>query len=339
MCKAFVKLPRPFGDQSGGARKWAIRAGCETWFHGGGYHPPGGTSPPSTNIKKPSGGKAKATARAKQLVIGTGSPTDRKVMVDSPWSGGGPSNGPAYDGVSRQFVSYPQPQPYQYPPPPPGYHYVPVSSAHHGMPNGVYPMPPGHNVAHPAAPHPSHPSHAGPGQPVYVPVWGPYSGPPALSTSSSTQGSTAPQFWSRSTPHGSISSPEHEQWREEKGLAPSEHGSFDEKLMPKMDLMVRRGQSTRPRPGDRSNLLPTIEHIIQSRSGKASGSKDNCMYPVSWRKTLSINTITSLPSPFWVSPSFHSPVEGQFAVCSLQSAVCCVCSVGASNLLYTLVSN
>lgn len=109
MCKAFVKMPRPYGDQSGGARKWAVRAGCETWFHSGGYHPPAASqfSPPSS--KKTIGGKAKATARAKQLAVGTGSPEmpplgGRRLSYEpfSPSSGhGGPSIGPAFDGSSR----------------------------------------------------------------------------------------------------------------------------------------------------------------------------------------------------------------------------------------------
>jgi hypothetical protein len=114
MCKAFVKMPRPYGDQSGGARKWAIRSGCETWFHSGGYHPPAASqfSPPSS-AKKSMSGKAKQTARAKQLAIGTGSPEMPSAMLGagsrrmshepfSPSSGhGGPSVGPAYDGTSR----------------------------------------------------------------------------------------------------------------------------------------------------------------------------------------------------------------------------------------------
>ena len=128
MCKAFVKLPRPFGDQSGGARKWAIRSGCETWFQGGGYHPPGSnaaanlkhksTSPP---IGNGNGGKAKSTARSKQLAIGTStsSPKITKVKVE-PYNpavgGGGPSVGPAFDGTAKPYYptfSHPPPAPYQ----------------------------------------------------------------------------------------------------------------------------------------------------------------------------------------------------------------------------------
>nr|XP_019049788.1 hypothetical protein I302_00207 [Kwoniella bestiolae CBS 10118]OCF28718.1 hypothetical protein I302_00207 [Kwoniella bestiolae CBS 10118] len=164
MCKAFVKLPRPFGDQSGGARKWAIRAGCETWFAGGGYHPPSSTAP-STKPPKV-GGKAKTTARSKHLIIGT-STEDKKARgmlagayPDSGSSGEGPSSGPAYDGSSRPLMPYSQygqqPQSTGYgapaPPPPsqhlpPGYHYIPVNPAH---------------------------GHPQPNQPVYVPIWGPY---------------------------------------------------------------------------------------------------------------------------------------------------------------------
>ncbi|WVQ63723.1 uncharacterized protein L199_001876 [Kwoniella botswanensis] len=168
MCKAFVKLPRPFGDQSGGARKWAIRAGCETWFAGGGYHPPSST-PPSTKPPKV-GGKAKSTARAKHLIIGT-SAEDKKARgmfgggyPDSGSSGEGPSSGPAYDGSSRPLSPYSQYGQHQAssgttgygapaPPPPngqhlpPGYHYIPIPPAH---------------------------GHPQPNQPVYVPIWGPY---------------------------------------------------------------------------------------------------------------------------------------------------------------------
>ncbi|WVQ81348.1 hypothetical protein IAT38_003471 [Cryptococcus sp. DSM 104549] len=169
MCKAFVKLPRPFGDQSGGARKWAIRAGCETWFSGGGYHPP--ATPPATAGKTKAGGKAKSTARSKQLVIGT-SADDKKIPPSFPSAGssGGPSSGPAYNGSNGRSVlpystqsqaqaaqaaaqapysGYASP-PQQHNHLPPGYHYVPVT---------------------PAQGHPQ------PQQPIYVPVWGPYAAP------------------------------------------------------------------------------------------------------------------------------------------------------------------
>ena len=213
MCKAFVKLPRPFGDQSGGARKWAIRAGCETWFHGGGYHPPGSTSP-SLGTKKILGGKAKATARAKQLIIGTGSP-DRKEYIDpAPWSAGGPSNGPAYDGTSRPLMPFAQPQSYSYPHP--GYHYVPMPGPHGTPPNGItYPAHLGLN------------GHPQPGQPMYVPVWGPYGAPPPSLSAGSTATLEAP-YWSRGTPQD-MSSPEHE-WRHERAQS-SEHGSYNDKPM------------------------------------------------------------------------------------------------------------
>ncbi|ORX39281.1 hypothetical protein BD324DRAFT_619120 [Kockovaella imperatae] len=232
MCKAFVKLPRPFGDQSGGARKWAIRAGCETWFHGGGYHPPGPASPALGN-KKPMGGKAKATARAKQLVIGTGSP-DRKGYIDpAPWSAGGPSNGPAYDGTSRPLMPYAQPPAYPYHAA--GYHYVPVQQPgpqHTNMPssdnnaanNSSYPAHVVNSGSHGRGAHP-HAAH----QPVYVPVWGPYGAQPPPSLSNSSTATSAAPYWSRTTPQD-ISSPEHDQWRDERGgMAPSEHGSYDEK--------------------------------------------------------------------------------------------------------------
>lgn len=35
--EAFVKLPRAWGDQSGKARKWSIKPGCEDWFRNGTY--------------------------------------------------------------------------------------------------------------------------------------------------------------------------------------------------------------------------------------------------------------------------------------------------------------
>nr|XP_019010040.1 uncharacterized protein I206_05602 [Kwoniella pini CBS 10737]OCF48821.1 hypothetical protein I206_05602 [Kwoniella pini CBS 10737] len=168
MCKAFVKLPRPFGDQSGGARKWAIRAGCETWFAGGGYHPPSST-PPSNKTPK-IGGKAKATARSKHLIIGTSEDKKSRALYngiypDSNSSGEGPSSGPAYDGSSRPMIPYSQynssgmlSNGYSAPAPPPsnghlppGYHYVPIQPAH---------------------------GHPQPQQPIYVPVWGPYATPP-----------------------------------------------------------------------------------------------------------------------------------------------------------------
>nr|ODN90594.1 hypothetical protein L203_01705 [Cryptococcus depauperatus CBS 7841] len=179
MCKAFVKLPRPFGDQSGGARKWGIRAGCESWFAGGGYHPP--SNVPTMN-KKSSSGKAKSTARSKQLAIGTGG-DDKKLPpgFPSPDSSDGPSSGPAYDGTnganSRTLVPYGQPsyaQPFSSPPTnshlPPGYHYIPV----------------GPNQAH-----------AQPQQPMYVPVWGPYAAPnpPTYPQHGYETGSQSPETW------------------------------------------------------------------------------------------------------------------------------------------------
>ncbi|WWD21188.1 hypothetical protein CI109_105672 [Kwoniella shandongensis] len=177
MCKAFVKLPRPFGDQSGGARKWAIRAGCETWFAGGGYHPPTVHLASSVGVK-PKSGKAKATARAKQLAIGVDN--ERKMLPPPDYplsasSGEGPSSGPAYDGTTRvssafmPFSSGSTTTPYSNdnntssygaPAPPsqqttghlpPGYHYVPLPPSNQGQP-----QPP----------------------PFYLPVWGPYNSHP-----------------------------------------------------------------------------------------------------------------------------------------------------------------
>lgn len=151
MCKAFVKLPRPFGDQSGGARKWAIRAGCETYFQGGGYHPPGSNA--AANMKKagspPANGKAKQTARSKQLAIGTSSSHSPKISANKiktdpyiPSLGGGPSVGPAYDGSGKPYY------------PPYGHTSVPQYTNHYGgqpgSQGGYYayqPIPYGHGYA------------------------------------------------------------------------------------------------------------------------------------------------------------------------------------------------
>ncbi|BEJ07625.1 hypothetical protein CcaverHIS641_0408940 [Cutaneotrichosporon cavernicola] len=91
MCKAFVKIPRPFGDQSGGARKWAIRSGCQTWFRDGDYHPP--VSPPSAIHNKSKGGKKRSTSNSKQLAIG------HDPMSPNLSSANGPSDGPPWDPV------------------------------------------------------------------------------------------------------------------------------------------------------------------------------------------------------------------------------------------------
>ena len=204
MCRAFVKLPRPFGDQSGGARKWAIRAGCETWFSGGGYHPPGSLPVPAQ--PKAKAGKAKTTARAKQLAIGTDS-TSPKTAITS-----GPSSGPAYDGSSS---THPQPQsqpafnnhPHYLSP---GYHYVPVLPPH------------AHNYSQP-------------GQPVFVPFWGPY-GP--------HDGS--PVGYPRQQVQAYASSPE--QWREQEQVQmqgyeerPETQGSGSESLPE--EIVTARGST------------------------------------------------------------------------------------------------
>ena len=184
MCKAFVKLPRPFGDQSGGARKWAIRAGCESWFSGGGYHPPGANSAPTSTKGK--AGKAKTTARSKHLAIGTdlpiGGTTPTSTGDKKPFASysSGPSSGPAFDGSSRDPslapLAYPQPAYPNYLPP--GYHYVPVPASH------------------------GHQQSSG-GQPVYVPVWGGYGAPMPQSF---THSRSAEQM-----PDSEMSSPDH--WR------------------------------------------------------------------------------------------------------------------------------
>ena len=144
MCKAFVKLPRPFGDQSGGARKWAIRAGSESWFSNGVYHPPGHSVTAQPKVKP---GKAKTAARAKQLAIGTGSSSPVVSKTEFAPFSAGPSSGPAFDG-SAHSGAYPQPSYPNYLPP--GYHYVPVPPSH---------------------------GHAQAGQSMYVPIWAPYAAP------------------------------------------------------------------------------------------------------------------------------------------------------------------
>ena len=196
MCKAFVKLPRPFGDQSGGARKWAIRAGSESWFSNGVYHPPGHSVTPQPKIKA---GKAKATARAKQLAIGTG-PSSPEISKNDlvPYSAG-PSSGPAFDG-SIHPGAYPQPSYPNYLPP--GYHYVPVP--------------------------PSHGHHTQAGQSMYVPIWAPYAAPgvniPPISYNrpqyqpGSQQYSAAHDFWRP---------PQHDHRALTEGSEHGSHGSYE----------------------------------------------------------------------------------------------------------------
>lgn len=224
MCKAFVKLPRPFGDQSGGARKWAIRAGCEAWFTGGGYHPPSSSpvSSASSVARGKSSGKAKATARSKQLAIGTTSPPsiDKKMIYDDAVWSPGPSSGPAFDGSGRPFLPSFQPPPqYAAAAPaynlPPGYHYIPVSHPHYQHQQYA-----------------QHGHHHQQQQPMYMPLWAPYQAPPPPASSAST----IPSMY-RSTDIDSNGSPEH--WREESHpanhSAPSEHGSHmstEEKPVP-----------------------------------------------------------------------------------------------------------
>ena len=236
MCKAFVKLPRPFGDQSGGARKWAIRAGCESWFSGGGYHPPG-SSPLITGRGK-QGGKAKATARAKQLAIGTSSPPvdkPKQSFEESPWSPG-PSAGPAFDGSGRPFYPFPQPTlpPYGLQP---GFHYIPVS--------------------HPMHPYTQH-MH-GHGSSMYIPAYQ-YQAPPPPSSSSHTPPSAPGGIYDRPLePDISTSSASPDgRWREEghsnqnNQSGPSEHGSHaswdDNRLSPLSIHATLSPHTTSPPP-------------------------------------------------------------------------------------------
>ncbi|ODN97325.1 hypothetical protein L198_03888 [Cryptococcus wingfieldii CBS 7118] len=211
MCKAFVKLPRPYGCQSASARKWGIRAGCESWFAGGGYHPPNHAA---TTNKSAKGGKAKSTARSKQLAIGTNG--DLKKLppgFPSPDSSDGPSSGPAYDGSSGAVAPYQQPYGQQFSSPqttshlPPGYHYVPVNPA---------------------------PGHPQPSQPIYVPVWGPYAAPnpPQYAPHGYEAGSQSPEMWRRGTDESERHHPHHASSYYEPKV--THHGSsYDEpKAMP-----------------------------------------------------------------------------------------------------------
>lgn len=105
MCKAFVKLPRPFGDQSGGARKWAIRDGCQEWFRGGAYRPPTTTGKAKNGLGGSVilGGPHNTRSKNKELALGR-----IKDEPESPvWnSGGGPSSGKPWDPEAS-------PHPYQ----------------------------------------------------------------------------------------------------------------------------------------------------------------------------------------------------------------------------------
>lgn len=175
MCRAFVKLPRPFGDQTGGARKWGIRAGCEGWFAGGGYHPP---SNAVTTNKSNKNRKAKSTARSKLLAVGMSGGKKLPPGFPSPTSSDGPSSGPAYDGSSGAVAPYQQPysaaafsSPATNSHLPPGYHYIPVNSSQ--------------NYTQP--------------QPVYVPGWGPYAtpNPPPQYQDHFDHGSQSPETWRR----------------------------------------------------------------------------------------------------------------------------------------------
>ncbi|OCF40582.1 hypothetical protein I317_05592 [Kwoniella heveanensis CBS 569] len=212
MCKAFVKLPRPFGDQSGGARKWAIRAGCEGWFAGGGYHPPTSSATTTTKTSK-NGGKAKVTARSKQLIIGTNE--DKKgrdvFFPNSGSSGEGPSSGPAYDGTSRPLIPYSQPYApasYAAPAPPPQNGHAHAHSHSHGhMAPGYHyvPIPPAHG-------------HPQPTQPIYVPVWGPYATANAV-TSYASQGQVQGHpGYAQQYNHPGSQSPEQGTWRGVNGV-------------------------------------------------------------------------------------------------------------------------
>ncbi|WOO83723.1 Forkhead box protein D4 [Vanrija pseudolonga] len=132
MCKAFVKLPRPFGDQSGGARKWAIRQGCQSWFSPSGFHPP---SQMNMSTKQRGGGKIKTVSK------GGGGGKERRGSSPISYSGNvaGPSSGSPWDparephpyqpgagGQLQQVVMQPiQQQQVSYYTQPTAYHYAP----------------------------------------------------------------------------------------------------------------------------------------------------------------------------------------------------------------------
>ena len=109
MCEAFVKLNRPYGDQSGGARKWAIREGCQDWFRGGGYHP-------APKSKTPKGGSGivnpRKTSKSKETAIGRGS---GKYSAPSSPTFQGPDTGPS---AGEPWDCTKSPHPYTIDPPP-----------------------------------------------------------------------------------------------------------------------------------------------------------------------------------------------------------------------------
>lgn len=96
MCKAFVKLNRPWGDQSGGARKWAIRDGCQNSFQIGSPTwslPTRFTS--SSVLKAKQKTQARTVSKSKQLALGHGESPEREL---SPFDeSNGPSNGAPWD--------------------------------------------------------------------------------------------------------------------------------------------------------------------------------------------------------------------------------------------------
>lgn len=96
-----MKLNRPWGDQSGGARKWAIRDGCQNSFQMGS---PTWTLPPRflPNAQAQQAAKLKAKAqsrtmgKSKALALGRGEESPDREL--SPFDDtNGPSNGNAWD--------------------------------------------------------------------------------------------------------------------------------------------------------------------------------------------------------------------------------------------------
>lgn len=98
MCKAFVKLNRPWGDQSGGARKWAIRDGCQNSFQMGSptWTPPARFSQAAPQHTHKLKAKSRAVGKSKQLALGRGE--DSPDREPSPFDdANGPSTGSAWD--------------------------------------------------------------------------------------------------------------------------------------------------------------------------------------------------------------------------------------------------
>lgn len=67
--EAFVKLPREWGDQSGKARKWAIKEGCADWFDHGSYVRGGPKARDSNTVWQQQGSQAQPRQSAPMPVF------------------------------------------------------------------------------------------------------------------------------------------------------------------------------------------------------------------------------------------------------------------------------